>query len=223
MPESPVPARPKVYHIVHVDRLPSIVSDGGLSCDAEMMRRPKVGTPIGMGQIKARRASTTLDSHPDLHVGDCVPFYFCPQSVMLYLLYRSNHPELTYRGGQALIVHLEADLLRAVRWANQAGRRWAFTASNAGSSYFEDWCDLSDLQRIDWSAVAARDWQRKKEGKQAEFLMELSCPWFLIDRVGVHSAAIQRRALAALDGAEHRPRVEVRSDWYYGRNERRRV
>jgi len=34
-----VPAQPKIYHIVHVDRLPSIIADGGLWCDAEIVRR----------------------------------------------------------------------------------------------------------------------------------------------------------------------------------------
>lgn len=207
--------RPKLYHIVHVDRLASIAGDGGLCCDTTMMTRPKVGTSIGMTDIKARRARKKLASHPELNVGDCVPFYFCPRSVMLYLMYRGNHPELTYRGGQNPIVHLEADLHDAIEWAKRANRRWVFTASNAGSSYFEDWSDLEELHRIDWSAIRVRDWREKKEGKQAEFLMESSFPLQLISRVGVHSGVIQRQAITALTGAEHVPRVEVKQDWYY--------
>jgi len=46
-------------------------------------------------------------------VGDCVPFYFCPRSVMLYLIYQGNHPDLQYHGGQDLVLHLEADLYRS--------------------------------------------------------------------------------------------------------------
>ena len=34
----PPPRHPKIYHIVHVDRLPSIVADGCLWCDAEVVR-----------------------------------------------------------------------------------------------------------------------------------------------------------------------------------------
>lgn len=215
MPEHRIPVQPSIYHIVHVDRLSSIVSDAGLVCDAMMVERPNVGTSIGMTEIKARRARKTLRSHPELHVGDCVPFYFCPRSVMLYLLYRSNHRELTYRGGQGPILHLEADLYEAIKWAELANRRWAFTASNAGSHYFEDWSDQADLRCIDWSAVRAWNWQDKKEGKQAEFLMESSFPWNLVTRIGVHSAAIQLQVIEALTGAEHAPRVEVKPDWYY--------
>lgn len=46
-----VPAQPKIYHIVHVDRLPSIVADGCLWCDAEIVRRAPKGTTIGMNSI----------------------------------------------------------------------------------------------------------------------------------------------------------------------------
>jgi len=52
-----VPAQPKLYHIAHVDRLPSIVADGCLWCDAEVARRRPVGTMIGMNTIKQRRLS----------------------------------------------------------------------------------------------------------------------------------------------------------------------
>ena len=169
-----------------------------------------------MTDIKQRRlAELTLSSHPSLHVGDCVPFYFCPRSVMLYLLYKGNHPGLTYRGGQRPIVHLEADLRAAVEWANQNDHRWALTLSNAGSYYFEDRCDLDCLHEIDWDAVKARDWQHCKERKQAEFLLEHSFPWQLVERVGVNSPKIYRTVSEVLPTGGHRPPVEVRSDWYY--------
>ena len=88
-----------------------------------------------MSSIKQRRLSLPVKCHPGNCVGDYVPFYFCPRSVMLYLIYRGNHPELTYRGGQGPIIHLEADLSAVVAWANENGRRWAFTLSNAGAVY----------------------------------------------------------------------------------------
>ncbi len=172
----PIPADPKIYHIVHVDRLPSIVADGHLWCDAEIMQHGGAGTTIGMSNIKQRRLELTLASHPTLHVGDCVPFYFCPRSVMLYVIYKANAPELSYRGGQEPIVHLEADLQQTVAWAEEHHLRWAFTLSNAGACYFEDRCDLTRLNEIDWDAVQADHWPKRKEGKQAEFLIEQRFP-----------------------------------------------
>ena len=211
----PPPAEPKIYHIVHVDRLASIVADGVLWSDAALQRRERPGTTIGMSTIKQRRLTNPVKCRPGLNAGDCVPFYFCPRSVMLYLIYRANHPELDYRGGQDPIVHLEADLHEAVAWAERHRRRWAFTLSNAGSRYFQDRCDLAQLGEIDWDAVQARNWQGRTDGKQAEFLIERSFPWTLVRRVGVRSVSIHEQARAAMREADHRPDVELRREWYY--------
>ena len=211
----PPPAELKIYHIVHVDRLASIVSDGALWSDAALQRRERPGTTIGMSAIKQRRLTNPVKCRPGLNVGDCVPFYFCPRSIMLYVIHMANSPELDYRGGQGPIVHLEADLHEAVDWANRSERRWAFTLSNAGSRYFQDRCDLAQLGELDWAAIQARDWRACKEGKQAEFLMEQSIPWTLVRRVGVRSVDTYEQATAAMQAADHRPDVEIRREWYY--------
>jgi hypothetical protein len=219
----PPPQNPKIYHIVHIDRLPSILAEGGLLSDAEMAIRPGNGTVIGMSDIKRRRLTElTLTSHPGLNVGECVPFYFCPRSVMLYLLWQANHPSLAYRGGEGPIIHLEADLRATVEWAERAGYRWAFTLSNAGARYFEDRADLARLAEIDWDAVAATKWSGQgvsssvKDGKQAEFLVERRFPWELVERIGVRSREMAQRVADALAGHAHRPPTEIRRDWYYG-------
>jgi len=108
-------ASPKIYHIVHVDRLAPILASGGLLCDAEIVQANAAGTTIGMSGIKQRRLNELrLTSHPDLHVGACVPFLLLPTSVMLYLIYQANHLELSYRGGQGPIVH----------WRRTCANRW---------------------------------------------------------------------------------------------------
>ena len=220
---APVPANPMIYHIVSVDRLSSIIRDGHLWCDAEMIRRGDAGTNIGMTHIKQRRRDElTLTSRPCLYVGGCVPFYFCPRSVMLYVIYRATDPDLSYRGGQESVLHLEANMRQAVAWADARGQRWAFTSSNAGSYRFEDYADLARLDELDWAAIQASQWSGEgvpnlwKEAKQAEFLMERSFPWELITRIGVRSPGIGARAMHAMRGASHCPPVEVRRDWYYG-------
>ena len=211
----PAPAEPKIYHIVHVDRLPSIVADKGLLCDAEIAQRSTSGTTIGMNSIKQRRLTNTLNSRPGLHVGDCVPFYFCPRSVMLYVINQRNHPELSYCGGQAAVIHLEADFRRTVTWAEKHQQRWAFTLSNAGAFYFEDRCNLAQLREIDWNAVRATDWRQCKEGKQAEFLVERSFPWEMVCRIGVLSRRVYQLTSTALEAAAYKPPVEIRREWYY--------
>ena len=208
------PAQPKIYHIVHVDRLNSIVADGRLRSDASLQRRARPGTVIGMSEIKQRRLTNPIMSRPGLKVGDCVPFYFCPRSVMLYLIHMANHSQLDYRGGQDPIVHLEADFHETVKWADQKKRRWAFTLSNAGSGYFKDSCDLAQLDEIDWDAFRARNWRTCKEGKQAESLIEKSFPWTLIRRVGVRGAETRSKVAAAMQTAVHQPSVTTQRGWH---------
>jgi len=205
----------KIYHIVHIDRLPSILTDGGLFCDTEIVRVQRPGTNIGLGNIKQRRCTElSLNNYPDLYVGACVPFYFCPRSVMLYLIHRRDR-ELAYQGGQEQIIHLVADLYETVNWANLNGQRWVFTTSNAGSRYFTDYNDLRDLDKINWSAVDARSWANRKDDKQAEFLLERCFPWSLVGEIGVCSTRIKEWVSAVLVNAKHAPIVRTVPEWYY--------
>ena len=221
---SPPPANPRVYHITHVDNLPAIIAKGGLVSDAAMIARGGPTAAIGMNNIKQRRLTLPVGCHPGLNVGDCVPFYLCPRSIMLFVIHCANNPELAYRGGQVPIVHLEADLGAVVAWANQQHRRWAFSLSNAGAGYAQFRDSLNDLGDIDWDAIASNNFSngsytpsgnQVKEGKQAEFLLHDAFPWGLVQRIGVASQAIATKAKAALANAPHRPHVSVQPNWYF--------
>lgn len=211
------PAAPRLYHITHVDNLLSILADGGLWCDAELIARGGPTASIGMGRIKQRRLGLPVRCHPGDMVGGYVPFYFGPRSIMLFLIHCRNHPELTYQGGQEPILHLELDLHEAIAWADAASVRWAFSLSNAGARYAEFRCRPDQLGEVNWTAVAAKDFRDAavKEGKQAEFLLQTFVPWSLVRRIGVMSAAMHGRAVRAMASVMHRPAVEVCRAWYF--------
>jgi hypothetical protein len=212
------PTNPKIYHITHVDNLPGIVSTGRILSDAEIQHRGGARQLIGLSEIKRRRSQELeVPCHPGTKVGDYVPFYFCPRSIMLYVIHRANHPGLEYRGGQDRILHLEADLRLVVDWADKNGVRWAFSLSNAGAYFTEFRRDLKDLSALDWDAIAATDFRDPdvKERKQAEFLVHSCFPFDLVEKIGVYSAPIQDRVIRELQGSDHRPRVEVRTEWYF--------
>jgi len=213
-----VPDPIKIYHIVHISKLSAIIANGYLFSDAEIKKHPQIGETIGMSAIKRRRLEEiTLFSHPRLHVGECVPFYFCPRSVMLYMLYRANHPDIEYRGGQEPIVHLVSDLRKTVNWADKNQLRWAFTDSNAGSYYFEDYADLHDLDKIHWQAVQETQWNDPhiKEKKQAEFLIEHHFPWKLVEAIGVYSYKQLLKVKGILGAQSAAPLIKVQPKWYY--------
>lgn len=212
-PPHPTP----IYHITHVNNLASILNDDGLLSDAEMLACGGSQVAIGMSEIKTNRMRFPVKCHEGDTVGEYVPFYFCPRSIMLYVLHMANHPGLTYRGGQDPIVHLEFDLERTAAWATDCGSRWAFSLVNAGAAYAPFRSSLAELSEVDWPAVAATDFRdpKVKEGKQAEFLVQRFVPWGLVERIGVRSTQVQRRALAALASAAHQPPVDVLPQWYF--------
>ncbi|BDU74537.1 type II toxin-antitoxin system toxin DNA ADP-ribosyl transferase DarT [Mesoterricola silvestris] len=211
------PAQPKIYHITHMDNLEPMAADGWLLSDAQMIQKGGPKASIGMSKIKTRRLKLPVTCHPGIHVGEYVPFYFCPRSVMLYLLHRGNHPDITYTGGQSLIVHLEADLNAVVAWANQHDIPWAFSLSNAGANYTSFRANLAQLRDLNWPAIQGGDFSNPdlKEGKQAEFLLHGQFPWHLIERIGVTSPLLQKAVQTSLTSATHIPIIEVRSAWYF--------
>lgn len=211
------PDRPKIFHITSVDNLPSILQSGGLLSDAAMLSSGGPHTAIGMSSIKQRRLSLPVPCHRATYVGDYVPFYFCPRSVMLHVIHCKNHPGLAYRGGQEPILHLQADLHEVVAWADESALQWAFSLSNAGARYASFHRSLDELRQINWRAVRSTDFRDPaiKEGKQAEFLVHGFFPWKLIEHVGACTEEARARAHDALTTCAHQPVIDVRPGWYY--------
>ena len=155
------PAQPKIYHITHVDNLDSIAAAGCIEADGRRLRQDGGQTSIGMTEIKRRRLyEIAVSCHPDTKVGEYVPFYFCPRSIMLYILYMGNHPDLThYRDGQGPVLHLQVDMEAAINWADQHGVHWAFSDRNAGSYYTDFYNNRTELDKLDWGAVTSIDFR----------------------------------------------------------------
>ena len=212
----PVPAQPKLYHIVHHDRLPSIIARGALLSDAAVRKKGLVGTGIGYQDIKNRRLVNQISCCPGLAVGACVPFYFCPRSVMLYVISRGNSG-LAYADGQGPIVTLEFDLHTVRQDAEANGRRWAFTTSNAGANVFQDFGSVAELDHVRWDIINERYWTQPdvKTAKQSEFLVEGEVPWQCVERIGGENPTTLRQVANHLQGSSHRPVVQHLPQWYY--------
>lgn len=227
----PPPDRPQLYHITHIDNLSSIVQDGGLLSDAAMIARGGPATAIGMGSIKARWLQLPVKCFPGDKVGDYVPFYFCPRSVMLYLLHKGNHPELAYQVGQAPILHLVADLYEAlvntVNCVGVMGRGIALQFKHAFPANFEAYavaCDRGEVQpgrmfvtetglltgpRYIINFPTKRHWRGKSRMEDIE--AGLAALAQEIRQRGIRSVAIPPlgSSLGGLNWADVRPRIEA--------------
>lgn len=213
----PSSSHPQVYHITHIDNLAGILRDGALLSDAAMTNRGGPSSVIGMSGIKARRLQLLVYCHAGTKVGEYVPFYFCPRSIMLFVIHKGNHPNLAYRGGQGAILHLEADVLRIIAWASSIGRKWAISLGNASTRYARFECTANALGLLNWQAIANNDFTDPdvSEGKQAEFLVHESFPWTLVDRIGVQNQRMRQRVRQVVQSSSHRPSVDVLPSWYF--------
>jgi hypothetical protein len=70
---------------------------------------------------------------------------------------------------------------------------------------------------IDWDAVEATDFRDflVKEGKQAEFLIHDTCPWHLVEKIGVLNKNMRDQVDLILEDSEHKPIVSIERNWYY--------
>ncbi len=216
MTSSP-PSKPKLYYITHIDNLQSIFSSGYLYSDARRIEMRLVSENIGMSSLKERRLHHQVACYPDTTVGQYVPFYFCPRSVMLFVIHKADHLELAYRGGQEPIVHLQVDLHTAVEWANKTEFRWAFCDAHAIAKIATFYNDLEHLDRIDWGAVAAIWWNQPEiqERKQAEFLIYECVPWNLVEKIGVSNTRRKNEVAKILRDSDHIPEIRIEPSWYY--------
>lgn len=212
----PTPKSPKIYHITHIENLESIVKAGCLRSNSVMSNYMDT-VNIGLEEIKRHRLTLPVHCHPQTFVGEYVPFNFCPRSVMLYMIYCRNYSKLTYQDGQEPVIHLEADLDKAIQWAEKKGKLWAFSLSNASSNCAEFRNKRNQLDEINWNAVKTNDWRQEedKKGKQAEFLAQESFPWHLVGRIGAYSQEFTRRICNIIKENNHCPNVEIQRKWYY--------
>lgn len=198
------------YHITDIANLGGIVARGGLLSDALMAG---ANHNIGYDHIKRRRLTEIqVECCPNApFVGQFVPFYYCPRSVMLYVVNQGNTGKPA--GCQASIVHL---VCRVATLAN-LGREWAISNGNAGAYHAVFRKDLQWLNELEWPAIRATSWKGMTHHKQAEFLVMDFVPWTAVELIGCYDEAAARAVQVALQqaGANHLPEVGVRRGWYY--------
>ena len=204
----PPPADPAIYHITHLDNLAGILRERGLWCDAQRIARGFANTNIGHKHIKARRLARPVPTPPGGHLGDYVPFNFCPRSVMLYAVNRGHND---YGGGQTSVVHLVSSVKRAAA----LGRPWAFTDRHAELAHALYYNDVKALVEVPWNTMAETYWKEVKEERQAEFLVHQSFPWEGIAAIGVISEPVKSQVEYLISGDTHRPKIVVKPEWYY--------
>lgn len=205
-----LPSNTYIFHITDIANIPAILAAGGLHSDADISRAGGPQTQIGYGHIKARRMHEyRVDCCDNRFVGEFVPFYFCPRSVMLYTVNRGNAGRPA--GCQSTIVHL----VSTVEIGINLGHQWAISDGNAGAAHAAFSRNSSSLNELDWSSIEANSWGGRTHQKAAEFLIADFFPWNAIFGIGCHNDEVSAQVSDLLAPHAHKPQVETTPNWYY--------
>jgi prepilin-type processing-associated H-X9-DG protein len=203
-----------IYHITHIDNLPSILKSGGLVANSRLKKTNYVD--IAHGHIQDRRVITRVPCSVGGCLHDYIPFYFAPRSPMLYTIHRGNVQK--YKDGQNKVIYLvsEAELIASNKL------NFAFTDGHAAVVALSEFYDtLDDLCKIDWNIMKETYWGNtnedndRKRRRQAEFLVHQFCHWTLIQQIGVIDSTIEQQVRKILENCNVQTSVKINPSWYY--------
>lgn len=211
--DSLTPDDPAAYHITDIENLPAIIQTGALYSDGYLARNGHEPTVVGYSHIKQRRLEVCRVScaQGQAFVGEFVPFYYCPRSVMLYTINKGNtgRPE----GCQETILHLATRTSALMK----LGREWAISDGNASAAHALFYNSKAGFKQLNWAAIKATSWSGQQHQKAAEFLVRDLVPWEAFVGIGCRSKSIASRVREIIDVGRHshRPEVKVIPSWYY--------
>ncbi|MDT7849545.1 DUF4433 domain-containing protein [Methylophilus sp. VKM B-3414] len=144
-----------IWRIVHRDNLPWILSNG-LYCRNSPEFDPNF-VSIGHADLINRRASRRVEVAPGGTLSDYVPFYFTPFSPMMYNIF-TGRSGVNKREKEDICI-----LVSSLHKVNKLGVPFVFSDRHAYTSLAKFSNNLSDLHRIDWPLLRARNFQRNPD------------------------------------------------------------
>jgi len=199
-----------IYHITDAANLPSIIQQGGLYSDVAIKNNGGPLSDIGYSHIKARRSTEIkVNCCDNRFVGEFVPFYYSPRSVMLFTVNRglTGKP----KGHQSEIIHLVSNVSTAIK----VGNPWAISDGNAGSNSAIFNQNVEFLGDLNWEAINAKYWSEVTFEKQAEFLVANFYPFSSIMGIGCYNDEMTQRVQSMLNTTGRSLPVVTKPDWYY--------
>lgn len=176
------------YRITHIRNLPLILERGIVN-----KHHPNASATyidIGNPEIIDVRSTSRVKIEEYGHIGDYVPFYFTPKSIMLYNIVTGYwHPLVPKRNRNEIIV------IRCLIEDLSTLPRWFFTDGQGNDMASDHYNDLTDLDKIDWHSIQESDFSKadgdydRPRRYQAEFLVHQEVPLEQIESLNVYDQA----------------------------------
>ena len=206
------PEKALIWRIVHRDNLPWIL-DNGLHCGNSDIRSAD-WVDIGNPELIDKRANHLVPLPPAGVLGDYVPFYFTPFSVMMKNIHSGRG--VLQRANEEIVI-----LVSSIPHIQAQGLDFLFTDSHAYYQWTNFYNNVNDLAKIDWPILQARDFARdpndpaKFERYQAEALIHQSCPISGLLGIVCYTDALKNNIQQLLNEHNLNLSVHARTGWYF--------
>lgn len=207
------PEAARIFRITHVQNVPWIL-DHGLDCQSSDRVDPNF-VPIGMPDLIAKRVTRTVPLAPSSSLGDYVPFYFTPWSIMMFNI-KTGYNNVIERPNAEIAI-----LVSSLPKLHELGVPFLFTNGHAymeESDYFDD---LAHLDRLDWDLLQRRDFKKDPEdpGKlgryQAEALVYRHLPIEALLGIACYDSETQVSLEAEVRQRGLSTPVKAIPEWYF--------
>lgn len=205
-------AKALIWRIVHRDNLPWIL-ENGLHCGNGHTRSSN-WVSIGSQELIDKRSRHAVPLPPGGCLNDYVPFYFTPFSVMLKNVHSGRG--VPRRDNDEILI-----LVSSLHHVAKQGLSFLFTDSHAYYQWANFYCDLADLDKIDWGLLQRRDFRRdpddpaKFERYQAEALIHRHCPAAGLLGIVCYTASLQHAIAKQVLSRGLDLKVHARPGWYF--------
>jgi len=207
------PQTAHIFRITHAANVPWILRHG-LHCQTSNIIDPNF-VPIGMPDLIDRRATHPVLLGPGGTLGDYVPFYFTPWSIML-LNIKTGFNNVIQRPNSEIVI-----LVSSLPRLREIGASFIFTNGHAYMQETDYFDDISDLDRIDWDLLRRRDFKRDPDdpGKlgryQAEALVYQCVPVDALLGIVCYDLQVKAAIEREVQGRNLPISVKARPDWYF--------
>jgi len=207
------PKKALIWRIVHRDNIPWIL-DNGLHCGNSAIQSPN-WVHIGNPELIDKRATHPVPVGMGGCLNDYVPFYFTPFSPMMKNIH-SGWGGIRQQPNDEIVI-MVSNLYRVRDFALP----FVFTDGHAYYAWSNFYTDLTDLHKIDWDIIQARNFRRdpddpaKFERYQAEALVHGHCPVQALDGMVCYTESTKQQLDTWLQQRNLAMQVIARPGWYF--------
>lgn len=207
------PQKALIWRIVHRDNLPWVL-ENGLHCGTSNNSAPN-WVSIGNPELIDKRSRRIIPCQPGGYLNDYVPFYFTPFSPMLHNIH-TGWGGIQKRSNDEILI-----LVSSLPHVAKLGLPVLFTDSHAYYQWANFYSNLTDLSKIDWAILQARDFRRdpddpaKFERYQAEALIYRHLPIEGLLGIVCYTDAIKQAIERLLQARHQNVPIHTRTQWYF--------